>query len=199
MLRSFLKILSPVSKTPEQIERPSIRPVSKLRTESSCHRQRLLGMKIEHTKMCGTKRCELLNSHGVFSCGDLMACDPEILSKTGAPTKTVQIIRRYRSAVRIAVCVPGISPRDALLLVSIHRRSIQGLASESATALYRDLELFSLSTKGRRLMRGRRIPSLRRVKRWIESCQLAIKPAPDTQMPPPTRGVLGNSMVPESA
>jgi hypothetical protein len=67
--------------------------------------------------------------------------------------------------------VPGMMPRDALLLISIHRRSARGLACESPASLHRDLERFAESTRGRTQLRGRRIPSMRRLKRWIAQCE----------------------------
>ena len=65
-------------------------------------------------------------------------------------------------------------PRDAQLLISVHRRSVQGIAGESPAGLHRDLVRFSLSSRGRRLVRGKRLPSIRRLKKYISTCKEAI-------------------------
>ena len=94
-----------------------------------------------------------------------------------------RIIRPYVeplsfSAIRFAAAVPGMMPRDAMLLISIHRRSVRGLALESPAALHRDLLRFAESTNGRLQLRGRRVPSLRRLKRWIAECESSAVRSP---------------------
>lgn len=136
------------------------------------HRQRLLSMELEHIKLCSPRRCERLRSLGVKTAGDLSSANPrQLASNFGAQRKAYRVLSDYRRAVRLAASVPGMMPRDALLLISIHRRSVQGLASESAPALHRDLERFAESTRGRVQLRGRRVPSTRRLKQWIAACQ----------------------------
>ena len=140
------------------------------------HRERLLSMRLEHTKMCSPRRCQRLADLGIITAGDLAAADPDRLASSfTAQRKASAVIRRYRRAIRLASAVPGMMPRDALLLVSIHRRSVRGLAAESPSALHRDLERYAESTRGRQQLRGRRVPSTRRLKRWIAECEtLAI-------------------------
>lgn len=143
------------------------------------HRERLLSMKLEHTKLCSPHRCQRLKSLGIVTAGDLASANPDQLSRQfTAPRRAIGVIKRYRRAIRLAAAVPGMMPRDAILLVSIHRRSVRGLASESPSALYRDLERYAESTKGRLQLRGRRIPSTRRLKRWIAECETIAIRAP---------------------
>ncbi|MDG2224326.1 MAG: DUF4332 domain-containing protein, partial [Rubripirellula sp.] len=126
------------------------------------HRQRLLSMRLEHTKLCSPHRAQRLKSLGVFSAGDLSNSDLEKLAAHfGASKKALRMLVQYRRAIRFAAAVPGMMPRDAMLLISIHRRSVRGLACESAAALHRDLERFAESTQGQIQLRGRRIPSTR--------------------------------------
>jgi hypothetical protein len=131
-------------------------------------------MRIEHTRICSDTRCQLLREVGIVRAGDLLTCDLRELRDRNAPTKSVHLIKRYRQVVRLAASVPGMMPRDAQLLISVHRRSVQGIASESPAALHRDLVRFSLSSKGRRLVRGRRLPSVRRLRKYISACRAAI-------------------------
>ncbi|MDA8743837.1 DUF4332 domain-containing protein [Rubripirellula amarantea] len=138
----------------------------------STHRQRLLSMKLEHTRICSPRRAERLAELGIETAGDLANCDPDrIAKKFGSPKKAAHILRQYRRAVRLAASVPGMMPRDAMLLVCIHRRSVRGLAHEKPVVLHRDLERFAESSTGQSQLRGRRLPSVRRLKRWIEHCE----------------------------
>jgi hypothetical protein len=153
-----------VARLPEKHRRPVPAHVS--------HRERLLSMRLEHTKLCSPRRCERFRQLGIVTAGDLSGANPERLAMHfGAPRKALSMIKQYRRAIRFATAVPGMMPRDALLLISIHRRSARGLACESPAALYRDLERFAESSKGRLQLRGRRIPSVRRLKRWIAQCE----------------------------
>lgn len=141
------------------------------------HRERLLSMKLEHTKLCSPHRCQRLMQLGIVTAGDLASANPDRVARQFvASRKAVGVIKRYRRAIRLAAAVPGMMPRDAMLLVSIHRRSVRGLASESPVVLHRDLERYAASSIGRQQLRGRRIPSARRVKRWIAECEhIAIR------------------------
>lgn len=136
------------------------------------HRQRLLSMRLEHVQLCNRNRCRRLAKLGIHTAGDLAIADPERLAAHfTASRKALRVLQQYRRAIRFAASVPGLMPRDAMLLVSIHRRSARALASESAAQLHRDLLRFSESSQGQVQLRGRRLPSTRRIKRWIEQCE----------------------------
>ena len=198
MLRSLLRLLSNSPQRPSPIvtgkqvllyarvdnraETGSVSSRSDVATRpptEASHRERLLSMRLEHTNLCSPRRSARLRDLGVVTAGDLSLADPHWLARQfGAPRKALAVIKQYRRAIRFAAAVPGMMPRDALLLISIHRRSVRGLASESPAALHRDLERFAESTKGRLQLRGRRIPSTRRLKRWIAQCESSvIRPA----------------------
>ena len=137
------------------------------------HRQRLLSMQLQHTRICSSKRCQRLSALGVVTAGDLLAWDPRRLATHfNAPKKALRMLMQYRRAIRLAASVPGMMPVDAMLLISIHRRSVRGLAAESAATLHRDLMRFSESSQGRAQLRGRRLPSTRRLRKWIHACEL---------------------------
>jgi hypothetical protein len=129
-------------------------------------------MKIAHIGICSTNRAKRLAQLNIVTAGDLAFADPAALAKQfGAPRKAASMLRHYRRAIRLAASVPGMMPRDAILLVSIHRRSTRGLARETAGSLHRDLERFAESSQGQSLLRGRRLPSTRRIKQWILQCE----------------------------
>lgn len=201
MLRSLLRWLIGTHQTPSLIdtEAPQVtlyarvdvpsgaaRQVVSLRlgaalpaARQSSHRERLYSMRLEYTKLCGLHRCQRLGQLGIVTAGDLCRSRAEQLAgHFGSPRKATRVLKQYQRAIRFAAAVPGMMPRDALLLISIHRRSVRGLASETASALHRDLERFAESTKGRQHLRGRRIPSTRRLKRWIAQCDADARRSP---------------------
>lgn len=136
------------------------------------HRERLLSMQLAHAKICSMQRCHRLNGMGIYTTGDLATANlSSLATQFGAPKKALRVLKQYRRAIRFSASVPGMMPRDAMLLISIHRRSVRGLAMESPTRLHRDLERFAESTQGRQQLRGRRIPSTRRLKKWISECE----------------------------
>ena len=143
------------------------------------HRERLLSMQLAHAKICSARRCNRLHGMGISTTGDLAGADlKNLASQFGAPNKALKVLKQYRRAIRFSASVPGMMPRDALLLISIHRRSVRGLAMESPARLHRDLERFAESTQGRQQLRGRRIPSTRRLKKWISECETVTSGTP---------------------
>ncbi len=141
------------------------------------HRARVFSMELRHLKLCSEKRCRRLSAIGIVTAGDLVAAEPLGMTKRmKVPANAEATLRRYQQAIRLAASVPGLMPQDAMLLVAIHRRTTRALAIESPAMLHRDMERFALSSRGQRELRGRRLPSLRRVRKWIEastSLQLA--------------------------
>ncbi len=128
-------------------------------------------MRLEHTRICHPARCKKLQAQNIVTAGDLIAADPESLARAlGAPLRAVAVIKRYQRTLRFAASVPGMSPRAAQLLISIHRRSVQGLAQERPHELRRDIERFALSSQGRKLLKGRRVPGVKRIRKWIDAC-----------------------------
>ncbi|MFG0287728.1 MAG: DUF4332 domain-containing protein [Rhodopirellula sp. JB044] len=139
---------------------------------ASSHRERLLAMRIEHLKLCPEARCKQLADIGVQTAGDLIFGDPKRIARSFRnPERAERAIRRYRAAIRLALAVDSMMPRDALLLVAIHRRSVASLSRESAAQLHRDLERFSMSSRGSKMIGRRGVPSLRRVKAWVSTCR----------------------------
>ena len=158
--------------TPTAVHLPNAQPLPH-------HRERLLSMQLAHAKICSARRCNRLHDLGISTTGDLAGADlKNLASQFGAPNKALKVLKQYRRAIRFSASVPGMMPRDALLLISIHRRSVRGLAMESPARLHRDLERFAESTQGRQQLRGRRIPSTRRLRKWISECETVTNGTP---------------------
>ena len=200
MLRAFLRLFStsPHRPSPTQhrrsssgdpvvlyahCDRPSQQVLAerlpKVASERVNHRARLMSMRLEHTRLCSPQRCKRLREYGILTAADMATADPkQIAQKFAAPKKALRILKQYRRAIRLAAAVPGMMPRDAQLLISIHRRSVRGLALESPASLHRDLQRFAESSPGRRQLQGRRLPSTRRIKRWISACESCARNRP---------------------
>jgi len=149
------------------------------------HRERLLAMRLEHLQLCPAARCQQLDEIRIQTAGDLVYGNPQKIAATFRnPARAERAIRRYRAAIKLAIGIDSMMPRDALLLVAIHRRSVASLSRESAAQLHRDLERFALSSRGSKLVGHRGIPSLRRVRTWVATCRelaaagVARKPQP---------------------
>ena len=147
-----------------------------LAVSQASHRERLLAMKLSHLNLCPERRCEQLAAVGIQTAGDLVFGHPQKIATTFRhPERAERAIRRYRAAIKLALTIDSMMPRDALLLVAIHRRSVASLARDSAAQLHRDLERFSLSSRGSKLVGNRGVPSLRRVKAWVAACREMVQ------------------------
>ena len=174
MLRSFLRLMSRSQSSSAKTQTKQSANPSESRTRPTAdHRARVMSMRLEHIKICGKRRCEELASFGLVTAGDLATCDPqEIRKEFKLSGRSAGRIKRYRRIVRLSASVPNMMPRDAQLLVAIHRRSVRAIALEDPAVLHRDIERFLVSSLGRRMLRGRRIPGGRRVREWVSHCKL---------------------------
>ncbi len=178
MFRSFLRLVTSTSdQSTAQVAGKAgalpKRPAPVVVAEShGTHRERLFSMRLQHIKLCGARRCEKFAKAKIISVGDLASCDPiKVAQKIGAPQKAVATIKRYRRCIHLAASVAGLMPRDADLLIQVHRGSVRSIAQESPAVLHRDLLRYAESTVGRRFVGSRRLPSLRKVKSWVATCQ----------------------------
>ncbi|GEM_PF-6882594 len=88
------------------------------------------------------------------------------------PRVSVGQVKRMQQAVRMAHAIDGMRPWHAIWLFAIHRRSPNKLAGESPAVLHRDLIRFSWSSRGQKVVGQRQLPSLDRVRSWIESARI---------------------------
>ncbi|QDS92589.1 hypothetical protein FF011L_13360 [Roseimaritima multifibrata] len=111
--------------------------------------------------------CDWLRAQGIAGERDFLNLPAEALLPRISATTT----RRFQLAIRMASAIDGMRPWHALMLFAIHRRSPNKLAAESSGALHRDLTRFSWSTRGQKLLAGRRLPSLLLVEGWIAAAR----------------------------
>jgi len=89
------------------------------------------------------------------------------------PLKIVQKSRsqRRRRAERLAKRFQAMPLQHADLLRRVHRRTVGQIAGERPALLHRDLRRYSHSSEGQRVLRGREIPSLRVIHRYVENAK----------------------------
>lgn len=111
-----------------------------------------------------------------------------VASETAAPRREVprpprpdQVAARRRArqqrVLRFAKHFTGMEPREARILIAMHRRSPHVLARESAAVLKRDWERFLLSSAGQRLAAGSEVPDIARLRNWITLARLKVAEA----------------------
>ena len=145
--------------------------VDRVSTSLLTHRERIHSMPLDRTKLCSPNRCERLRNLGILTAGDLLEANAVwVASHFPAKNRARRAIRRYQRAIGISVSIPKMMPREAMLLFSVHRKHLKSLAADSPSQLVRDLERFSESSQGRKQLRGTTLPSVERVKSWIDYC-----------------------------
>ena len=113
-----------------------------------------------------------LRSVGVLTTEDLLRTDAaSLVQRLQWPAVAERRVRRWQRAIRMARTIRSMTPRDALMLRGIHRRSVRAVASDSAPRLYRDLKRYALSSRGAKQLADHPLPSLEQVRRWIDEAQ----------------------------
>jgi len=135
------------------------------------HAQKIRSMSVEELRLFSPKRCDRLRRLGISTAGQLVDSKASrIANHFGAKKKVYRSIRQYQRAILVASSIPKMLPKDAMLLFSVYRRHSSSLASDSPAHLLRDLQRYSQSTLGRKQLRGEPLPSVERIKTWIEHC-----------------------------
>ncbi len=168
VLYAHVDVTAKAKQTPALAAAPHVSP--SLPCVSGDHRAWLLSMRLDHLRICSASRSQQLSQLGVVTAGDLLTADLNEIAHRLADRTLTRRLKRTVRAIQFAAAVPGMMPRDSMLLICVHRRSIRSLASESPAVLHRDLQRFALSTKGQRALKGRRLPSVKRIRRWVEAC-----------------------------
>lgn len=87
----------------------------------------------------------------------------------------------HQRALRFAKHFTDMDPREAHILMAMHRRSPSVLARESAAVLKRDWERFLLSSPGQRLAAGSEVPDIMRLRGWITLARAKVSEAAATK------------------
>lgn len=117
-----------------------------------------------------------LRSVNIRTTDELLEADPdELVARLRWPDVAQLSVRRWQRAIRVARAIPSMTPRDALILQAVHRRTVRAIASEAAPRLHRDLKRYALSSHGTKRLGDRPLPSLDQVRRWIEGARERVK------------------------
>ncbi len=170
MLNIFKRVCRKQVVRPSQISSGHSFDAGSANTQRCNRIQRIMSMRLEHTKMVRPRHCKELESAGIATCGDIAKAKVESIQFDHGQRMTRHAVK-YQAAVLLALSVDGLSPRNALLLTSIHRTNLHSIASDSPAKLRNDIVRFSQSTQGQKLLRGRKLPSSRRIRLWINYCR----------------------------
>ncbi|QDV70323.1 hypothetical protein Poly24_40440 [Rosistilla carotiformis] len=150
------------------VDSPTGRPQAQPQTA----RQRRMEASLASLRLLPTGVLRQLESSGHRRVQDLLRLNLSQWATEQRLTASQQSqLRTVRRAIRMAFALRAMHPREAYLLIAIHRRSPEDVASDSPRHLFRDLERFALSSRGRALTRRIEIPSLERVSAWIAAAQ----------------------------
>ncbi len=118
----------------------------------------------------GPKTASRLKAVGVHTVADLLAASPaelhRLLKKRWI---TKRRIASWQQQAELMCRVPGLRATDARLLTSVGIRSEQELRSANADALYRQIVACARTSRGKRILRGSRLPTREAVRGWVES------------------------------
>lgn len=113
-----------------------------------------------------------LRQAGIVTAGDLARCDPQKLAEQKLmPIAALGWLKRQRRAAKLFIRLGPLKYFDATLLLAIHRKSIPLMASENPVRLYRDIQRFSLSSSGIRLLGTKPSPTQKQIERWVKAAK----------------------------
>lgn len=127
---------------------------------------------VEAAPSIGPKTAERLDKAGVRTVADLLAIEPEALSRRLAASHLdAGTIRSWQDQARLVLALPGLSGTQAQLLVASSYRDLDALGSADPPALSASLSRFAASAEGERMLRGGRLPEAGEIMAWIEAAR----------------------------
>ena len=156
-------------------------------------RKALAGKSLSELAIFSARQINLLRQIGCHTDRQLMRLTPRRLEKrltrfasaqqnnpkapVSLPIDRIRsLVKRGRWAIRFANHFEDMTPRESLLLRSVHRGTRQTLSRDTAGLIRRDLQRLSLSSRGKRLVTLDQIPDLQRIKNWISLARKDQKP-----------------------
>jgi len=145
---------------------------SDLATQRLSSHDRKLAAPIAALRMLPTTVVQELELANVRTVGELLNLNLREFSRSRKLSNRHLIrLRDVRRSVRLALAIRGLRPREAYLLIAVHRCRPVDLATESPRRLFRDLQRFALSSRGARIVKRMQLPTADRVESWIASAR----------------------------
>jgi len=141
------------------------------KADQSRSRQTRTSKSIRSLGLFSDTDADRLESLGLHTAGDLVACDPQALAAREAPL--ARRIRLAQRALRFSRRFPDMMPTDALLLFAVHRRSRKTIAGEPPGLIRRDIQRLLLSSRGQKRWGDRTAPPIALVKAWVDAARLS--------------------------
>lgn len=147
-------------------------PTTPLEPQRRSARWRQLNQPLAAIGLLSPSMIRRFTSQNVQTVGDFIELDLAQWTKNqqwpaAESSKALAKLRSVRRCIRLAMAIGNMSPREARMLVAVYRRSPQDVANVSPRRLLHDLERFALSSRGRRMIGNRPLPSLERVQWWV--------------------------------
>lgn len=160
------------SAVPSHESAPSSHRALSKRSKPLTARQRRMEASLASLRLLPPAMVQRLEEDGKSRVADLLQLNlSQWATQQGLTRSQHSRLRTVRRAIRMAFALRVMHPREAYLLIAIHRSSPADVASDSARHLFRDLERFAMSSRGRALMKRIEFPSIDRVSTWIQSAQ----------------------------
>ncbi len=125
-------------------------------------------MPVEKAPSIGAKTADLLEQHGVFTVGDLLAIDPDKLAESLSDRHIdAYTILTWQMQADLCCDVPNLRGHDAQILSACGISHRGELASADADSLLKKVNAFVATPAGERILRGSDRPDLTEVSNWI--------------------------------
>jgi len=117
----------------------------------------------------GPRSAERLEAVGVVTVSDLLAADPEDVAKRLKNKRmSAKLIREWQQQTALVCRVPQLRGHDAQILVGVGVTNVEQLASMDAQDLWSQVEPFTKSNAGKRIIRSSKAPDFEEVFHWIQ-------------------------------
>lgn len=116
----------------------------------------------------GPRAGRRLSEIGIRTVGDLISADPADLSARMSHVRiTKAMIVQWQVQARLVCRVPRLAAHDARILAACGVDDPQELARWDIDDLWKRVQAFSRSSRGKRILRGRRVPHRVQVAEWV--------------------------------
>ena len=120
----------------------------------------------------GPKTASRLYAHGVKTVRDLIRADPTALAVLMAQRQiSAEMISGWQDQARLVCSIPGLTGRQAQLLVGAGYVSAEAVAGAQLEHLCADVLSFALAAAGQRLLRTAAPPDAAEIKGWLEAAR----------------------------
>src|SRR5262245_48213167 len=147
-------------------------PRRQLRSGAAARPNLSLEQDVRLSPSIGPKTARRLYAHGVATVRDLIRADPTALAVLMAQRQiSAEMISGWQDQARLVCSIPGLTGRQAQLLVGAGYVSAEAVAGAQLEHLCADVLSFALAAAGQRLLRTAAPPDAAEIKGWLEAAR----------------------------